>query len=287
MLVLSLFPGIGLLDMAFEQEGFCVVRGPDKLWGGDVHRFNPPAGKFDGIIGGPPCQQFSPLVHLLKATGRAPRSVNEIPEFERCVVEAAPQWFLMENVPAAPLPVVPGYTVKAFLLCPTRLDAGDGLGHEQRRERRFSFGLRGDSGADLRRWIEYATLELADPSRTVTQYQVNNSPEAKRTKAETVLASGFDAGTRPREKRLAVTTDPREISVSIGGSGKRKMKTGVPRRSLAECCELQGLPGTFLDDAPFTKEGKHQVVGNGVPIPMGRAIARAVREATERQRATA
>jgi len=28
-LVLSLFPGIGLLDMAFEQEGFCVVRGPD------------------------------------------------------------------------------------------------------------------------------------------------------------------------------------------------------------------------------------------------------------------
>jgi DNA (cytosine-5)-methyltransferase 1 len=28
-LVLSLFPGIGLLDMAFEEEGFCVVRGPD------------------------------------------------------------------------------------------------------------------------------------------------------------------------------------------------------------------------------------------------------------------
>lgn len=35
-LVLSLFPGIGLLDMAFEEEGFCVVRGPDLLWGGDV-----------------------------------------------------------------------------------------------------------------------------------------------------------------------------------------------------------------------------------------------------------
>jgi DNA (cytosine-5)-methyltransferase 1 len=55
-LVLSLFPGIGLLDMAFEQEGFCVVRGPDLLWGGDVKRFHPPAGKFDGVIGGPPCQ---------------------------------------------------------------------------------------------------------------------------------------------------------------------------------------------------------------------------------------
>ena len=51
--VLSLFPGIGLLDQAFEEEGFCVVRGPDLLWGGDIRRFHPPAGVFDGIIGGP------------------------------------------------------------------------------------------------------------------------------------------------------------------------------------------------------------------------------------------
>ena len=43
MLVLSLFPGIGLLDMAFEEEGFTVVRGPDSLWGGDIKRFHAPA----------------------------------------------------------------------------------------------------------------------------------------------------------------------------------------------------------------------------------------------------
>lgn len=55
-LVLSLFPGIGLLDMAFCEEGFCVVRGPDLLWGGDIRKFHPPAGRFDGVIGGPPCQ---------------------------------------------------------------------------------------------------------------------------------------------------------------------------------------------------------------------------------------
>ena len=38
--VLSLFPGIGLFDMAFEAEGFCVVRGPDVSWGGDVRTFH-------------------------------------------------------------------------------------------------------------------------------------------------------------------------------------------------------------------------------------------------------
>lgn len=58
-LVLSVFPGIGLLDRAFEQEGFCIVRGPDVLWGGDIRRFHPPPGMFDGLIGGPPCGSFS------------------------------------------------------------------------------------------------------------------------------------------------------------------------------------------------------------------------------------
>ena len=40
---------------------------------------------------------------------------------------------------------------------------------------------------------------------------------------------------------------------------------------------LQGYPPNMLDYAPFTKQGKFEVVGNGVPLPMGRAIAKAVR----------
>lgn len=59
MLILSVFPGIGMLDRGFEEEGFCVVRGPDLLWGGDIRRFHVPANHFAGVIGGPPCQDFS------------------------------------------------------------------------------------------------------------------------------------------------------------------------------------------------------------------------------------
>jgi DNA (cytosine-5)-methyltransferase 1 len=102
-MVLSLFPGIGLLDQAFEEEGFCVVRGPDLMWGGDVTRFRPPAGLFDGVIGGPPCQAFSRLRFLIEANGYR-TAPNLIPEFERILDEAMPRWFVMENVPDAPQP---------------------------------------------------------------------------------------------------------------------------------------------------------------------------------------
>jgi hypothetical protein len=38
-----------------------------------------------------------------------------------------------------------------------------------------------------------------------------------------------------------------------------------------------GLPENFLDGSPFTLEGKFKILGNGVPLPLGRVIARAVR----------
>jgi DNA (cytosine-5)-methyltransferase 1 len=92
-LVLSLFPGIGLLDRAFEEEGFCVVRGPDVLWGGDIRRFHPPAGKFDGVIGGPPCKGESTLAHLNGTPGLSMRD-----EFCRVRDESECAWWVMEAV---------------------------------------------------------------------------------------------------------------------------------------------------------------------------------------------
>lgn len=134
-LVLSLFPGIGLLDMAFEEAGFCVVRGPDLLWGGDIHRFHPPAGRFDGVIGGPPCQSWCGLGNVNKARwGNQSVLPDMIPEFVRCVEQARPTWFLMENVPAAPVPAPDGY-VTTSRSCDNRWCGG-----EQQRRRRFSFG---------------------------------------------------------------------------------------------------------------------------------------------------
>jgi len=152
-LVLSLFPGIGMLDMAFEEAGFCVVRGPDLLWGGDIRLFHPPAGRFDGVIGGPPCQAFSALKPLADRSRGYP-APNLIPEFERCVLEAQPAWFLMENVPAAPLPQIAGYG-----MC-DRILEDVWVGGMTSRRRRFSFGLGGRADMDVRALFHIEALAL-------------------------------------------------------------------------------------------------------------------------------
>jgi len=135
-LVLSLFPGIGILDKGFEEAGFCIVRGPDLIWGGDIRKFHPPVDVFHGVIGGPPCQEFSALARIVRHRGYKPKYGNLIPEFVRVVREAAPVWFVMENVITAPIPEVDGYIVD-----PTILD-NRWLGGKQRRKHRFSFGSR-------------------------------------------------------------------------------------------------------------------------------------------------
>lgn len=131
-LVLSLFPGVDLFGRAFEKEGFCVVRGPDIIYGQDVRDFKIPRGRFDVIIGGPPCKSFS------SASRGSSNSENLIPEFERLVSEGKPPCFVMENVPEAPRPKITGYAIQDYLL-----NSHD-YGSRQRRERRFSFGYRED-----------------------------------------------------------------------------------------------------------------------------------------------
>lgn len=238
-LVLSLFPGIGLLDMAFEEQGFCVVRGPDLLWGGDIKRFHPPAGRFDGVIGGPPCQAHSRLRHIIAHNGYKVAE-DMIPEFERCVAEAAPRWFLMEMVPDGPVPRVSGYGVENQMLRDVW------VGGATLRLRRFSLGVRGG-----RQRFPVETLALHGEGEV------------------SALAAG---GHRDRP-------------IAVGGSGKRKDRGRLnnrgysSKRTLAKHYRLQGLPEGFLDKAPFTVTGKIKAIGNGVPLPMGRAVAKAVMRA--------
>ena len=105
-LLLSVFPGIDLLGRAFEGEGFCVVRGPDLIFGGDIRRFNPPAQVFEGVIGGSPCQDFS-TARRSAPTGEC---LEMLEEFKRVIVQALPSWWLLENVRTVPDVKIDGYS---------------------------------------------------------------------------------------------------------------------------------------------------------------------------------
>ncbi len=230
VLVLSLFPGIGLFDAAFEAEGFCVVRGPDLIWGGDVGRFSPPAGRFDGVIGGPPCQTHSPLAALVRHNGgrSAPCKISE---FERVVAEADPRWFVMENVVGAPAPGVSGYAVQSDVV------RDYWCGGVTLRRRRFSFGLRQrDSSTPLPRWaVETLALHRSDPE-----------PSALASGSEWCAVDGRPAGSKTRE-------------------------------TVKNHLRKQGLRPDFFDHSPFTVREQVRLLGNGVPLALGRAVARSVR----------
>lgn len=239
MLILSLFPGIGLLDRAFEEEGLCVVRGPDLLWGGDVRRFHVPPGKFDGIIGGPPCQEHTSLAHLNRAQGVSSRHGDQNPEFDRIVSEAKPGWFLRENAPQAAPAAPAGYQVHSQIL----VDVW--CGGETSRRRRICFGT--TNGARLN--VETVALHTPSPARAVT----------------------CDARILSVGERVRIKDGKR-----LGGTLPRSGAT-MP---LDEMMRLQGIRADFFtDDCPFTTKARRHMIGNGVPLPMGRALARAVKRA--------
>lgn len=186
------------------------------------------------MIGGPPCQLFSSL-------HRTPTDAqNLIPEFERVVYETKASWFVMENVPAAPLPVVSGFGSTSHLF------QNRWLGEEQSRMRRFTLGWR-------QGLVAKPAAFFAEISKEFAVFE-NPIKSGCFTANGTQWEPGVDNGNRKGRSRSCRTD--------------AEFRRG---------CRLQGLPDTFLEKSPFTVEGKIRLVGNGVPLPMGQAVARAVK----------
>lgn len=131
-LVLSVFSGLDLLGRGFKETGFCVVSAGDIILGQDIRHFKSMAGKFDGVVGGSPCQDYS-KARRTPPTGYGLEMLNE---FKRIVVETYPNWFLLENVPSVPTIEIEGYTIQRF-----DLNANE-TGTQQNRLRHFQYGTR-------------------------------------------------------------------------------------------------------------------------------------------------
>jgi DNA (cytosine-5)-methyltransferase 1 len=141
MLVLSLFSGIDLLGRGFRQNGFCVVSAGDIILGQDIRDFTAIRGKFEGVIGGSPCQDFS----IARRTPSTGYGLEMLSEFQRVVIESEPKFFLLENVPNVPQIQIEGYQVQRFFL-----NANE-VGSNQNRNRYFQFGTKDGLVIDVQR----------------------------------------------------------------------------------------------------------------------------------------
>ncbi|HZX32666.1 MAG TPA: DNA cytosine methyltransferase, partial [Rhodocyclaceae bacterium] len=168
-------------------------------------------GRFDGIIGGPPCPDFS-RARRCPPTGYG---LEMLAEFSRVVREAAPVWWLMENVAGVPTLEIPGYSHQRI-----DINAAE-CGLKQNRLRHFQFGHRDG---------HVITVE-----------------------------------------RLPAVREVEPCCTASEG-------TQTDRRTWADFCELQGLPRDF-ELSQFTQSGRYRAVGNGVPVPMARMMARAIAQA--------
>ena len=148
----------------------------------------------------------------------------------------------MENVERAPRPVVPGYRIREEIL------NNRWCGGEQNRVRRFSFGTRDGRRLPIQ-------TEALEPSELKPAVTTNSGGRRK------VIAPASRGLVRGRQ----------------GHADDCRLKW----RSLEEMAADQGVPADFIarlqDHGAFTTKAMRIGIGNGVPLPMGRAVARAVK----------
>ena len=241
-MILSVCPGLDLLGMAFEMEGFTVVRGGDPLFGQlGIECFHPPVGVFEGVIGGPPCGPWAKTRNLAKGKEKQP---NLIPEFERVVAEAQPRWFLMENVTGAPIPKVKGYQTQSLVIYAWE------LGSPQRRPRRFTFG--------------------SNPPVLLLWPHGEKPPRG-------VLTLTAKKDLQPGQRKVLPTMPATNTTLRMR-CGERVRIRGKTCFTLDDYLEGFGLPPDW-DAEVCLKVAKFKLLGNSVPLQVGRPLARAIKGA--------
>jgi DNA (cytosine-5)-methyltransferase 1 len=352
--ILSFYSGGGFLDMGFEQAGFETVWSNEvdpvfaKLhsagitsWrksignGVKAEIFNTksitdisseeilseafPDGKPEnfGMIGGPPCQDFSMNGSLKGFEGD--RGKLTIIYFEK-ILELKPTFFVMENVTGL---IKRGETKEFLQTLLKRVEVEYFVDHEklnalefgvpQYRERIFFVGIK-KSKIDVEiinqspfgKWFpfpvdekylnatnkyKWATpvsfgmnlkkpgdlpIELCVENCLVPIQEMNSTPNSKEffnlyVSDNVLKAIGEGETNRPSFKRLhRYKFSP----TACYGNNEVHLHPYQNRRlSVRETLRIQGVPDTYVLPAELPLSKKFKMIGNGVPVPMAKAVA--------------
>jgi DNA (cytosine-5)-methyltransferase 1 len=357
--ILSFYSGGGFLDMGFEQAGFETVWSNEvdpvfaKLhsagitsWrksrgnGVKAEIFNTksiteisseeilseafPDGKPEhfGMIGGPPCQDFSMNGSLKGFAGdRGKLTVIYLDK----ILELKPTFFVMENVTG----LIKRSETKEFLQALLkRVEEEYFVDHEklnalefgvpQYRERIFFVGIRKSKldakiinlspfgkwfpfpvdkkyqnaankykwappvsfGMNLKKPVDLP-IELCVENCLVPIKEMDSTPNSKEffnlyVSANVLKAIGEGETNRPSFKRLHRY---KYSPTACYGNNEVHLHPYQNRRlSVRETLRIQGVPDTYVLPTELPLSKKFKMIGNGVPVPMARAVATAIKQ---------
>lgn len=356
--VLSFYSGGGFMDMGFEQAGFEIVwtNEVDKVFvklhssgitswrksrgnGVKAEIFNTksitevsskeiiseafPEGKpeYFGMIGGPPCQDFSMNGSLKGFEGE--RGKLTILYFDK-ILELKPTFFVMENVTGLTkrsetkeyLQTLLNRVEKEYFVDHEKLNALD-FGVPQFRERIFFIGIKKTKLEEnninknyFGKWFpfpvnikyrdaalkyEWGTrvafgrsltkpndlpLELCVESCLVKIGDMNSIANANEFfnlyKTERSLQAIDEGETnRPSFKRLHRF---KYSPTACYGNNEVHLHPYKHRRlSVRETLRIQGVPDTYVLPSELALTKKFKMIGNGVPVPLAKAVAEALK----------
>jgi len=305
--VVSLFSGVGGLDLGFEQAGYELIwANENDLDAAKSHELNfglpvdtrdireitdaefPVS---DVLIGGFPCQGFSVANMNRSATdGRNKLYL----EFVRAINAAQPSLFVAENVKGI-LTLAKGQLFKkikedfaaaGYQVIHHLFNAAD-YGVPQRRERVFLLGIK--SGLDSSR-INFPPEPTHEDKRRPTLLDLRPWISVAEALDEIPEPGVYDDFTyhQPSEYKLVFSkylghrpVDGELPSPTVTGRGDSKggvvvlpHHSGIRRMTPRELAIIQGFPTDFKFHG--TKSTVYRLIANAVPPPLAKAVAKSV-----------
>lgn len=296
MRVIDLFCGCGGLSLGFEKAGFDVIAAFDN-WDPalDVYKSNfhhtvekldlsnveessayIASLKPDMIIGGPPCQDFSPAGKRNESGGRGDLTVH----YANIISNVKPKWFVMENVEritqtqklieAKEVFKKAGYGLSQFIL-----DASF-CGVPQKRKRFFLIGKQREMDGFMKPFIKsrlaHNPMSMRDyfgDSLGIEYYYRHPRSYARR---------GIFSIDEPSPTIRGVNR-PMPEGYQIHPNDPVKSKEGIRPLTTLERSYIQTFPRDFKFFG--NKTDMEQMIGNAVPVNLAKFVASAIQSYLE------